>query len=343
MATRKGVIVKTAFEMFLLAAEELNFSRAAERAYVTPQCLSDHIKRLEAHYHVKLFERRPHLRLTAEGAAMLRFLSRTQALELSLINELADISHGIRGVLRLGIPLTRGELLVPTLVPEFQKKYPNVDVRIRLNDTQKLEEMLLSGEIDLFLGVDAREHPLFDKEVIANEPLYLVIPEKLLKKYFGSRTEDKIRECYTSRIDLKGLSDIPLIMGYKNSTSTIAVENFLMKDHISASMPIQVSNFSITLDLCRSGNYSTFCSLAILRQLQRDEEKGHKFGDRLHIFRVNDLDKEMEISIVTHRDSQSLRYMTDFKELLKKYACREMQNAKLLVEKEQENYLKENS
>lgn len=31
------------YEMFLLAAEELNFSRAAERAFVTPQCLSDHI------------------------------------------------------------------------------------------------------------------------------------------------------------------------------------------------------------------------------------------------------------------------------------------------------------
>ena len=39
------------YEMFLLAAEELNFSRAAERAFVTPQCLSDHIKRLEAHHH----------------------------------------------------------------------------------------------------------------------------------------------------------------------------------------------------------------------------------------------------------------------------------------------------
>lgn len=64
------------YEMFLLAAEELNFSRTAERAFVTPQCLSDHIKRLEAHHHVTLFRRRPHLELTAEGAAMLRYLSR---------------------------------------------------------------------------------------------------------------------------------------------------------------------------------------------------------------------------------------------------------------------------
>lgn len=43
------------FKMFLLAAEELNFSRAAHRAFVTQQCLSDHIKRLEETYHVLFF------------------------------------------------------------------------------------------------------------------------------------------------------------------------------------------------------------------------------------------------------------------------------------------------
>ena len=87
------------YEMFLLAAEELNFSRAAERAFVTPQCLSDHIKRLEAHHHVTLFRRRPHLELTAEGAAMLRYLSRIKALEYRMKNELADISQGTRGTI----------------------------------------------------------------------------------------------------------------------------------------------------------------------------------------------------------------------------------------------------
>ena len=44
----------TSFQMFLLAARELNFSRAAELAYVTPQCLSDHIRRIEERYGVTL-------------------------------------------------------------------------------------------------------------------------------------------------------------------------------------------------------------------------------------------------------------------------------------------------
>lgn len=110
------------FKMFLLAAEELNFSRAAHRAFVTQQCLSDHIKRLEETYHVTLFQRKPKIALTPEGLAMLKYLSRIQALEDSMINELSDISSGVRGTINFGVSSTRGFIIVPKLIPAFQKK-----------------------------------------------------------------------------------------------------------------------------------------------------------------------------------------------------------------------------
>ena len=59
-----------AFHIFLTVVEEMNFSRAANRLYITQQSLSGHIKRLEEHYHVRLFQRRPRLSLTPEGEAM---------------------------------------------------------------------------------------------------------------------------------------------------------------------------------------------------------------------------------------------------------------------------------
>ena len=91
----------TGLQMFLIAAQELNFTRAAQKAFVTPQCLSDHIKRLEEQYQVTLFRRRPHLQLTAEGETMVRYLTRIQALENTMSNELADISGGVRNVVHL--------------------------------------------------------------------------------------------------------------------------------------------------------------------------------------------------------------------------------------------------
>ena len=130
-------------------------ARAAEIAYVTPQCLSDHVKRIEETYGVTLFIRKPHLRLTEEGRTMVRYLTRIRALEDSMENELADVSGGARGTLRLGLPVTRGSILIPQTVTKFREHFPNVEVEIRLSDTRNLEELLLGGALDLFLGVDA--------------------------------------------------------------------------------------------------------------------------------------------------------------------------------------------
>ena len=56
--------MQTSYEMFLLAAEETSFTKAANKAYITQQCLSSHIKRLEDYYGVSLFNRTPKLALT---------------------------------------------------------------------------------------------------------------------------------------------------------------------------------------------------------------------------------------------------------------------------------------
>lgn len=61
-------------QMFLCAVEEMNFTKAAKRAYVTQQCLSDHIRRLEESYGVKLFHRTPKLALTQAGELLYQAL-----------------------------------------------------------------------------------------------------------------------------------------------------------------------------------------------------------------------------------------------------------------------------
>ena len=58
------------FEYFLVAAEELNITKAAAKLYISQQYLSAHIHRLEEQYGVELFQRRPTLQLTLAGKAM---------------------------------------------------------------------------------------------------------------------------------------------------------------------------------------------------------------------------------------------------------------------------------
>ena len=57
-------------EYFLAAAEELNFTRAAERLFITQQALSSHISKLEEYYGVRLFDRGIPMTLTDAGRAL---------------------------------------------------------------------------------------------------------------------------------------------------------------------------------------------------------------------------------------------------------------------------------
>ena len=61
---------------FLVAAEELNFTRAARRLYISQQSLSGHILKLENYFGVELFDRSPPMTLTSAGTCLMRYAKR---------------------------------------------------------------------------------------------------------------------------------------------------------------------------------------------------------------------------------------------------------------------------
>ena len=80
------------YAVFLIAAEEMSFTNAAKRLYMTQQGLSAHIRRLEDHYHVRLFERRPVLKLTPEGESMVFYARQILDSERLMTSQFADLT-----------------------------------------------------------------------------------------------------------------------------------------------------------------------------------------------------------------------------------------------------------
>ena len=60
----------TSLKCFAAAAEELNFTRAAKRLFISQQALSSHISKLEEYYGVRLFDRGIPMTLTDAGRAL---------------------------------------------------------------------------------------------------------------------------------------------------------------------------------------------------------------------------------------------------------------------------------
>jgi len=117
---------------FLAVADELNFTRAAERLHLSQPALSKQVRGLEATLRVQLFRRdRRQVELTAAGAAL-------QGLARDLLRDwddgvtvVADAAAAEARVLRVGTLTSIGRDLYPAILDHFAKHQPGWQVELR--------------------------------------------------------------------------------------------------------------------------------------------------------------------------------------------------------------------
>src|SRR5512147_495892 len=98
--------------VFVVAAEELSFSRAAERLHLSQSAVSQNIQSLEREFGVDLFERRGRsVRLTEGGQALLPMAQEVS----SAIQRMSEVMNGVEGEvageLIVGCSTTSGKYL----------------------------------------------------------------------------------------------------------------------------------------------------------------------------------------------------------------------------------------
>lgn len=117
---------------FVTVAEELHFTRAAERLFVSQPALSKQIRMLETQLRVKLFERdKRRVLLTDAGTALLgeaRELVRRWDTAQRLV---ADAAAAAEAVLRVGIQTSVGRDLLPPAAARFAERRPNWRLQFR--------------------------------------------------------------------------------------------------------------------------------------------------------------------------------------------------------------------
>ena len=198
-------------EYFLAAAREGNITRAAARLQISQQALSNAISRLEEELGCRLFERRPGLSLTYSGrryrAAALKMLDMYKQ-TLSLLH---DIDQDMRGELRVGVAYTRGQAILPLILPAFHKKYPRVDLSVIEESTRDLEQRLEQGELDVMIGFA----PFFSEHAescpLMTDRLFLVLPRELLGEHFGPEAP-AVLERFRAEHDLRLFQDLPFVL-----------------------------------------------------------------------------------------------------------------------------------
>jgi DNA-binding transcriptional LysR family regulator len=117
-------------EYFLAVADELNFTRAAERVFAAQSTVSAGIRSLESELGVAVFERdSQRVALTPVGAEMIA-TARATLESFERMRALADPAGGIRGALRVGIFTNLTSIGLPGIMGEYHARHPLVDLRL---------------------------------------------------------------------------------------------------------------------------------------------------------------------------------------------------------------------
>ena len=154
---------------FLALCDEEHFGRAADVCFVSQSAFSNAIQELETTLGTQLVDRTNRsVTITAKG----RDVAVQARLVMRDIEGLIEIAEGDRaplsGELRLGVIPTIAPFILPAVLPRLRRTYPNLELLLIEDQTQRIYERLLLGELDVLLlalpwpmhGVE--EYPLWD-------------------------------------------------------------------------------------------------------------------------------------------------------------------------------------
>lgn len=293
-------------EYFLAVAEELNYTRAAQRLFISQQALSAQIKRLEEEYGVTLFERRPSLHLTNEGRQLEFYGRQILQSEQNLRRALSDISENCRATLRVGMSRLRGTVMFPAVYQEYQKTHPNISVELISSNTEQLEQMLMDGRLDVYLGVDVAPNGFEEQVQIGYERLYCFVSKGLLQRYYPDSWEQRVM-IYKTSLSLCDLLDLPLISLRSGARTRDAIDQ-LLASQSKPDFVLECDQSTVAYRMAARG-----VGAAIIMPVVRDVGiYGDADGGELYAFPLADPELQWQVSLVYRSDLPITRHMQEF-------------------------------
>jgi DNA-binding transcriptional LysR family regulator len=163
---------------FIAVAEELNFSRAAERLHMAQPPLSAAIRQLERDLGVDLFVRTTReVKLTDAGRAFLQGARRTLADADRASEDAKRAAAGELGHLRLAYSWSTRFETLPALGRAFRASHPDVELLAQEMWNARMPPAFGSGSIDLALSLCPEIAAELELAPIRNERLVALLPE----------------------------------------------------------------------------------------------------------------------------------------------------------------------
>tara|TARA_R110002124_G_scaffold5301_1_gene33213 strand:+ start:232107 stop:233051 length:945 start_codon:yes stop_codon:yes gene_type:complete len=168
----------TQLKYVLAVAEHQNFTKAAQKTFVTQPTLSMQIQKLEEELEIQIFDRsKKPIELTSVGK---KIVSQAQSIvnEAERMQDVVDQEKGfIGGTFKLGIIPTIMPTLLPMFLKNFSNKYPKVQLKIEELTTDEIISKINDGHLDAAIAATPLYHDKIKERVLYYEPFVGYIPQ----------------------------------------------------------------------------------------------------------------------------------------------------------------------
>lgn len=164
-------------KIFCRVVELRSFSKAGKAVHLSQPTVSSHIKDLEDHFGCRLIDRLSKEAVaTKAGELLYGYARKILAFGEEIEAAIAEFNGKIKGRLLIGGSTIPGGYLLPKMIAAFYAKYPEVTISLIVEDTEKIIDGVMSGNLELgIVGAESGKKKILQEKLIEDK-LCLIVP-----------------------------------------------------------------------------------------------------------------------------------------------------------------------
>lgn len=160
-------------KIFVTVCKTGSATAAGKKLYIAQPSISLAISELESYYGVKLFDRiAKRLHITETGKQFLQYATHIVDLFEDMEKEVKNFDA--MGVIHIGASITIGNYLLPEFVTKFKQLYPKIELKVVIDNSDKIQQYVLSNQIDIGLTEGIVHSPYLFVEKFRDDKLILI-------------------------------------------------------------------------------------------------------------------------------------------------------------------------
>lgn len=257
--------------------QECSISKAAQKLFISQPSLSVMIQKIEEEVGVPLFDRtcKP-IRLTEAGQEYIKATEEILHIEKAFENYLEACQELQTGSLTIGSNQLLSSLVLPRYIGRFIGRFPNIHLNLVDDNSVVLENMAISGQLDLVLDNHPLDRNVFEQHILRKERLLLAVPRNFVCNQGLEEYQLTYEEVLSGKhllddrdyAPLSAFSEIPFVTMTKQNDTRRRSDEILHEAGIKPKNILEIDRLVTLYSFVEQGSAASIVSDTLVQYLQ---------------------------------------------------------------------------